>query len=68
MISFEKGSKKNKGEWENWRGRVFIGCPKCGEYGRLITHKIDKDGNVSPSVVCFNDQCDFHEYIHLEGY
>lgn len=67
-ITFKKGSKKNAGEWENWRGSIFIGCPKCGKYARLSAgHMIDSNGNVSPSVVCFNDECDFHEYIKLEN-
>jgi hypothetical protein len=34
----------------------------------LRNHRIASDGAVSPSVVCPNPQCDFHEFVRLEGW
>ncbi len=41
-------------------------CPK-GHWGTLEDHTIAADGTVSPSVLCMRD-CDFHEYIVLDGW
>jgi hypothetical protein len=43
-------------------------CPKCHMVGSLSDHEIAPDGTVTPSVVCPNEACDFHEYIQLEGW
>ena len=41
-------------------------CPK-GHIGQL-DHTIAEDGTVSPSVVCPESGCGFHEYVRLEGW
>jgi hypothetical protein len=43
-------------------------CPDCGLCGALDDHEISPDGTVVPSVVCPNDECDFHETVRLQGY
>jgi ribosomal protein S27AE len=52
------------GKW--WRAgrKTMWGCPKCGQAHALISHKVNEDGNVMPSVIC--GKCDFHDYISLE--
>lgn len=34
----------------------------------LKNHRIDSDGQVVPSVVCLAPDCDFHEYVSLDGW
>ena len=47
-----------------------IECPKCGcgILGDVATHGVYSNGNVYESVVCQNEQCDFHQHIQLEGW
>lgn len=42
-----------------------MSCPNCGVSASLSHHDIDEKGNVSPSVVCPNESCSFHEYVQL---
>jgi C4-type Zn-finger protein len=53
-----------RGMWWTNKGALFWGCPECGQTHKLVTHSINEDGQVMPSVVC--GKCDFHEYIVLE--
>ncbi len=46
---------------------VLIKC-KCGWIGSLVDHDVDDEGQVSPSVICSNEDCDFHEYVILDGW
>lgn len=53
-----------------WNKRLYSAlyvCPR-GHVGLLDEHTILADGTVSPSVVCMQDDCDFHDYIRLEGW
>lgn len=34
----------------------------------LKNHRVDRDGLVSPSVVCREPLCGFHEFVRLEGW
>jgi hypothetical protein len=52
----------------NGRPTVRIACPKCLTSGDLDAHDIDADGNVSPTVVCPNEACDFHDTVKLEWF
>ena len=36
--------------------------------GLISDHAIAEDGTVSPSVVCTQEGCGWHEYIRLEGW
>lgn len=50
-----------------WKGRVLLTCPD-NHVASLNDHKIDKSGQVQPSVVCPVEGCDFHEFIKLEDW
>lgn len=39
-----------------------------GHISSLTNHEIDIVGKVQPSVVCAYDDCEFHEYVTLEGW
>jgi len=43
-------------------------CPTCGQFGGLLDHKIQEGGKVHPSVVCPYNNCNFHDYVKLEGW
>lgn len=55
-------------EWDSWFAghdrRVQVECPKCEER-YLLDHKIDDHGNISPSLDCPTEDCDFHEHCQL---
>jgi hypothetical protein len=44
-----------------------VECPKCGNM-YYLDHTISDDGNVTPSLVCPFDNCDFHEFVVLEDW
>lgn len=39
-----------------------------GHEGLISDHAIAEDGTVSPSVVCTEEGCGWHEYIRLDGW
>jgi hypothetical protein len=47
--------------------KASMTCPN-GHGLILRNHRIASDGAVFPSVVCPNPQCDFHEFVQLEGW
>jgi hypothetical protein len=71
-----------KGDWEpgTWSGMdtsqySFVDADRSanmvctnGHQLSLINHKISSDGTVSPSVICPEKGCDYHEFITLEGW
>jgi len=64
---FESGTwwrtlAKDTGEMTAW-----FRCPN-GHFGTLSDHSIASDGTVSPSVVCPEKGCKFHENIKLEDW
>ena len=71
-IGYPKGNGVEPGSWHGAKApdkltALFL-CPTCGRMQSLSGHEIDKDGNVSPSLVCYYDDCDFHEFITLNGW
>lgn len=44
-----------------------ISCPECGNVAWL-DHDIADDGTVTPSLVCPEEACSFHEWVKLEGW
>jgi hypothetical protein len=80
---FKKGQNEStitKGEWilslVGDRKSALLCCPKCGRFGSLAGHEIDKDGIVTPSVLHEypiadldgsnpREGCGFHEMIRL---
>jgi hypothetical protein len=64
-------NQSNNSWWFNvlsdGRKQVTTRCIN-GHVGSLDKHLISEDGEVWPSVVCQHKDCDFHEYIRLEGW
>jgi len=69
----------SRSRWKNasldGQPAIRMQCPSCRVIGRLylsagdsLGHQIDQQGQVTPSVVCGNDDCVFHDYITLEGW
>ena len=44
---------------------LMLNCPDCGQTVSLADHSVDPIGAVTPSVVCPQDGCGFHEYVRL---
>jgi len=44
-----------------------IGCPICGCHAAL-DHDVADDGTVTPSLVCPQDDCSFHDWGILEDW
>jgi hypothetical protein len=42
-------------------------CSRAHE-GLIDEHEIAADGTVTPSVVCTESGCDFHDFVRLEGW
>lgn len=55
------------GTWRRMGLRVFVTCPECGVTAQL-DHKVDDQGNVTPSLDCPNDVCSWHVYAVLGGW
>lgn len=45
---------------------AYVKCPN-GHIAGIGSHTIHDDGRVEPSVVC-DGECDWHEFITLEGW
>ncbi len=56
--------------WGDGRHTANICCRDCGWACCLFPdhHSIAQDGIINPSLVCPNDQCNFHEYVRLDGW
>lgn len=63
-----------KGKWQpithNGEKSALVYCPSCGGFRASLvgTHEISDDGIVTPSLVCGNDACNFHEQIKLQDW
>jgi hypothetical protein len=70
----DKESWPEKGAYRVWvrpnDGRQIpnLCCPKCGEVASMASHTVADDGSVTPSAICPNNDCDFHEYIKLDDW
>jgi hypothetical protein len=54
---------------------IRIQCSSCRVVGRLhlgaadsLGYQVNAAGQVIPSVVCGNNDCDFHDHVTLEGW
>ncbi len=72
MIEFERspGPTPPKGKWTPiLRAKALpsalLACPTCGSQGSLHDHDISSEGHVTPSVVCSQEGCTFHDYAKL---
>lgn len=50
------------------RGIKAVTCCPSGHHGSLRTHEIKPDGEVTPSYVCPEPTCGWHEWVRLEGW
>lgn len=69
--SYPRDDKLTPGTWNGGQTPIFRAVAFCcpnGHIGGLSDHEIAPDGTVSPSVVCPEPGCDFHEFIKLEGW
>jgi len=50
--------------------KPMMTCPKCGQanLGPNAPHEIRENGEVHASVICCDDDCDFHAFVTLEGW
>ncbi len=70
MIDFKKNNSQDEipCTWrllkDGYRKSASIVCPN-GHYGILLDHNIDENGMVTPSVVCPEEGCNFHDWIKL---
>jgi hypothetical protein len=56
------------GQYKVANGTAYVCCPQCGGIASLAQHDIADDGTVSPSVVCPDAACDWHEHIRLDDW
>ncbi len=49
-------------------GRMLSFRCANGHGGTLPDHEVAEDGTVTPSVVCPEPSCDFHEHVRLMGW
>lgn len=54
--------------WHKERGVKAITVCSAGHLGSVLTHTIDDNGVVNPSVVCGVTGCDFHEFVKLNDW
>lgn len=59
--------KYKKATDPGFKTKAWVHCPRCDRRSAL-DHDIGADGKVSPSLVCPYDDCDFHDYVTLEGW
>jgi hypothetical protein len=75
MIALTKTDKLTSAEPGTWSSHevdgnrvVVMSCPSCGKLGGLGDHKVNEKGLVTPSVVCPNEGCGFHDMVKLLGW
>jgi len=75
MIALMKTEKLTSAEPGTWskhevdgKDVTVMSCPKCGKLGGLGDHEIDDKGRVTPSVVCPESTCGFHDMVKLLGW
>lgn len=70
-LAYEAGLESS-GTWARAQGSgkltALVRCPECRRIASLSGHDIREDGIVHPSLVCPYDDCDFHEYVTLDGW
>ncbi len=74
MIELRRGTDSDMFGRLVWRAvgssdgpKVLVSCDK-GHIGSLADHAIAADGTVTPSLVCPDGGCDFHEHVRLVGW
>lgn len=68
MLKIPRGQALQNGTYfVGYAQKIWFTCPRCGLLG-VLDHEVADDGVVSPSVVCANPDCDFHDQIQLEDW
>lgn len=77
-MTLPKSDSFTPSTWRHWIDRDFVNrvdvrtacvtCPKCEKVMSLKNHAIAENGAVSPSLVCPENDCDFHEFVVLEDW
>lgn len=75
-MDIQKSEAFTPNTWRHWIDRDFaqktdiqtavLTCPNCGNAMSLKEHTIAENGAVSPSVVCPEKDCTFHEFVVLK--
>jgi len=65
-VDFSKVAVAKPLSW--WRSNYKVWMTCSNGHPAILEHDIAVNGKVSPSVVCIEDECGFHEYVTLEGY
>lgn len=59
----------NPSQWkEQPDGGIQAQCPKCFKFSPITSPVIQHKGQEAPSLVCVNPECDFQDYVLLEGH
>jgi hypothetical protein len=66
MVSVEYSNKYFPLTWYLFGNHVVFTCPN-GHFG-VLDHKVDDDGEVFPKVVCMHPDCNWQDWIKLEGW
>ncbi len=53
--------------WGRLGRQVWVRCPRCKQLGQL-GHDVGDSGKVTPSLVCPDDTCTYHEHVTLEDW
>lgn len=48
--------------------KAIVWCPDCNLRIGIRGHEISETGELSPSLVCPHEGCNFHEYVQLRNY
>ena len=47
---------------------ALLCCPDCGCIAGIDSHTIVENGEVNPSVVCDNEDCEFHAFVAFKDW
>lgn len=64
VVELKRGTHNTRFEPLTWRLGQLVSCSN-GHISSLTDHEIATDGAVSPSLVCPDEDCDWHETVRL---
>ncbi len=65
-VDFTPGAMGQPSTWFKTSQGVWATCPKG--HSAMLDHMVRSDGKVTPSLVCPDADCGFHEHIRLIGW
>lgn len=66
LVDFGKVGMAQPLSW--WRSNKNVWMVCANGHPAILDHDITTDGEVSPSVVCPENGCSFHEWVVLDAY